>query len=124
VLNALIWATGIGHRGASFAIFKTISFLCAVLNSYLLNRNWTFESTGEKRRIAEGSQFLLVSCIGAAINVGTSWYVATFVHPPAQLNPRYWPSVAALCGTACALAFNFFGYKYLVFAPARKRAAE
>ena len=109
-----------GWRGALFAVFKTISFMCAVLNSYVLNRNWTFQSTGEKRRTIEGGQFLLVSCIGAGINVGAAWYVATFVHAPAALDARYWPTIAALCGTASALAFNFIGYKYLVFAPTRR----
>jgi hypothetical protein len=46
--------------------------------------------------------------------------VAVFVEPVIWLA-SWWSSVAALAGAACGLAFNFFGYKYLVFSP-RPRA--
>jgi putative flippase GtrA len=115
VLNLLIAITHTGQTGASFAFFKTIAFVCALLNSYLLNRAWTFESDRRKSRIVEGGQFLLISVLGALVNVGSSWYAATFVPHSPDLN-RWWPSIAALVGTAFSLGFNFVGYKYFVFA--------
>jgi putative flippase GtrA len=119
VLNLLIAATHTGKTGASFALFKSIAFVCALLNSYLMNRSWTFESDGRKTRVVEGSQFLVVSLLGALVNVGGSWYVATFVSHSPELD-RYWPSIAALVGTAFSLGFNFVGYKYFVFTRSRR----
>ena len=63
------------------------------------------------------SRFLSVSGLGLVINVGIASWVALFAGP-AGLLARWWPSVAALAGTMCGLAFNFAGYKYLVFCPA------
>lgn len=45
VLNALI---AISHRGGSgfmYSIFKAISFLVAVVNSYFMNTRWTFRQS-------------------------------------------------------------------------------
>ncbi len=123
VLNLLIAATHTGKTGASFALFKSIAFVCALLNSYLMNRSWTFERDVRKSRVVEGSQFLVVSLLGALVNVGSSWYVATFVSHSPDLD-RYWPSIAALVGTAFSLGFNFVGYKYFVFARSGRRDLE
>ena len=116
VLNLLIAATGTGTTGAMYALYKTIAFFCAVLNSYLMNRTWTFRPVATKSQMLEGSQFLFISILGAFVNVGSSWYVATYTHPSWAVNPRLWPSVAALVGTAFSLGFNFIGYKFWVFA--------
>ena len=116
VLNALIFSTHRGRTGAIFALYKAIAFSCAVLNSYLLNRSWTFQRVGSKSQTVEGAQFLFISILGSVVNVGSSWYVATFARPFSELNPSLWPSVAALVGTAFSLGFNFIGYKFWVFA--------
>lgn len=115
VLNLLILITHTGQRGFDFMLIKTTSFMVAVLNSYFLNRSWTFRAKGrQKSFLHSGSQFLLVSLIGAVVNVGTASYIATFVSPLGGLV-KLWPSVAALVGTACSFVWNFIGYKYFVF---------
>lgn len=120
ILNLLIYVTHTGQRGAMFALFKTVAFVCAVVNSYWMNRSWTFKRVTAKTSILEGSQFLFVSVLGAIVNVGSSWYVATYTRPLSGIEPKWWPSLAALVGTAFSLAFNFLGYKFWVFAH-RKR---
>jgi putative flippase GtrA len=115
VLNLLIWLTHTGTSGAMFAVYKTIAFVCAVLNSYLMNRSWTFQRAEGKSQTLEGAQFLFISVLGAVVNVGSAWYVATFTHPISGVNPKLWPSVAALVGTVVSLGFNFVGYKFWVF---------
>lgn len=115
VLNLLIALTGTGTTGAMYAFYKTIAFFCAVLNSYLMNRAWTFQRVATKTQMVEGSQFLFISLLGALVNVGSSWYVATYTHPAWRINPKLWPSMAALVGTVFSLGFNFIGYKFWVF---------
>jgi len=115
ILNLLIFVTHTGERGAMFALFKTVAFVCAVMNSYYMNRSWTFKRVGSKSPMLEGSQFLFVSVLGAVVNVGSSWYVATYTRPLGGIEAKWWPSLAALVGTAFSLAFNFIGYKFWVF---------
>jgi putative flippase GtrA len=118
VLNALILLTHMGRNGIWFSIFKAISFLVAVLNSYFINHSWTFARSGGERSVSQAGQFLAVSLLGAVINVSSASYVATFISPIHGFE-RYWPSIAALAGTASALIFNFLGYKHIVFSPRR-----
>ena len=115
VLNLLILVTHTGRAGAMYALFKTVAFACAVFNSYLMNRSWTFARIAEKKPMLEGLQFFFISVLGAVVNVGSSWYVATYTHPSWGIDPKWWPSVAALVGTAFSLGFNFVGYKFWVF---------
>jgi putative flippase GtrA len=118
VLNALIFLTHMGRNGIWFSIFKAISFLVAVLNSYFINHSWTFGRSVGERSVSQAGQFLAVSLLGAVINVSSASYVATFISPLHGIE-RYWPSIAALAGTASALIFNFLGYKHIVFSPRR-----
>ena len=113
VLNLLIIMTGIGQEGVTYSIFKAISFTVAVVNSYFLNKIWVFRS--EKKKVgAEFSQFLIVSIIGAVINVGIASLVVNYISP-IIVPESLWPSVGALAGTAIGLMWNFFGYKLIVF---------
>jgi putative flippase GtrA len=118
VLNFLIFLTHMGRNGLWFSVFKSISFLVAVSNSYFINHSWTFRGASGRTSIAQASQFLAVSLLGALINVSSASYVATFV-PAIRGMEIYWPSIAALAGTACGPGFNFIGYKHIVFAKAR-----
>ena len=114
VLNSLIFLTHRGQNGPLFSLFKSISFLVAVANSYFVNHSWTFDGRAGRKSLTQAGQFLMVSLFGALINVSSASYVATFV-PPIRGMESYWPSIAALAGTACGLAFNFIGYKHIVF---------
>ena len=123
VLNLLISVTHLGRTGIWYTVFKAISFLIAVVNSYFMHHGWTFRKRGGQRGAAQAGQFLVVSLFGAFLNVTSASYVATFVPPMHALDP-YWPSLAALVGTACGLASNFVGYKHIVFCPRQPREAD
>jgi len=124
VLNVLIQLTHTGEKGLPFMLIKTTSFMVAVMNSYFLNRSWTFRATGrQKSLVRSGTQFVAVSLVGAVVNVGTASYIATFVSPALGLE-KLWPTAAALVGTACSFVWNFIGYKYIVFASRRQAAYQ
>jgi putative flippase GtrA len=116
VLNLLIVFYGAGHSGPLFTVFKTISFVVALLNSFYMNSKWTFADgeSGSRTTVTQGAQFLVVSVVASVVNIGSASYVATFMKPPVELT-SYWPTVAALVGTVFSFVFNFLGYKFLVF---------
>jgi putative flippase GtrA len=123
VLNSLILLTQVGRNGLWFTLFKAISFLIVVTNSYCINHSWTFERRTGTKSLTQASRFLLVSVFGAFLNVSGASYVATFV-PPIHGMESYWPSIAALAGAACGLASNFIGYKHIVFSVRQSAPAE
>ena len=117
VLNSLIAVSQRGRFGLLYSIFKAISFLVAVVNSYFTNGKWTFRQTVLEAK--QLSRFFLVSIAGLIINVGTATSVVSLIQPMRGLE-RAWPSIGAMAGAVCGLAFNFAGYKYLVFSPRSK----
>jgi putative flippase GtrA len=111
-LNCLILVTGSGRAGGLYSLFKTISFLVAVLNSYFLNSRWTFQWDRNKKAAATASRFLLISVVGLIVNVTSASYVVTAIRPIHGFE-SYWPSLAAVIGTFCGLFLNFTGYRHL-----------
>jgi putative flippase GtrA len=53
--------------GVYYLVAKVSSFCIAAVNSYLLNRAWTFRSR-DPDRVRQGLQFLVVASIGAGLN--------------------------------------------------------
>jgi putative flippase GtrA len=115
VLNLLIFITGTGNSGPLFTVFKTASFLVALMNSFYLNSKWTFAGdSGARPTFTQGAQFVVISVLASVVNIASASYVASFISPPAEFV-NYWPTVAALVGTVFSFIFNFIGYKFLVF---------
>lgn len=123
VLNVLILMSGIAV-GYWYPVFKGISFVVANINSYFWNKHWTFQ---EVRNDAEGNtelrginlnqfgQFMIVSIIGFAINVGIASLLVNFIGSPEGISLERWANIGALLATFISLIWNFIGYKFLVF---------
>ncbi len=122
ILNLLILLTGI-ESGYYYSIFKAISFVVAVLHSYLWNRVWAFKSKGKgvKRVEKEFFQFLSVSTLGFGINVGTASFVVNFIGPRAGISPTLWANIGAISAVLFSSTWDFLGYKFIVFKKGRKR---
>ncbi len=103
--------------GISFyVLYKSVSFICANLNSYLWNKFWTFSVDTAKDAKVEMLQFLAVSVIGFILNVAISSYVFNhFVFFGLSSHQR--EILGAAVGTVVILAWNFLGFKYIVFKP-------
>lgn len=114
VLNLLIFASGISS-GFGYSLFKGASFTVAVVNSYFLNKLWTFKNQGEGKAKKEFVQFFIVSFIGFSINVGIASLVVNIISPQFGLGPKLWANVGAICATFAAMTWNFLGYKFIVF---------
>jgi len=115
VLNALLFSTKI-YSGRWLILFNSISFSAAVINSYFLNKYWTFKSqSGEDSKAKQFSQFLIISVIGISINDAIVYGLATFTSPLFGFSAQMWTNVAKLFATAASMVWNFIGYKFIVF---------
>lgn len=113
VLNLFIYGTGIA-TGAHFSLFKSISFIVAVSNSYFWNKYWTFRADGEPKA-KEFLGFFLVNIVGFGINVGVATVVVNFVSIPAGVSVELWANISAVSAAIITLFWNFAGMKFLVF---------
>lgn len=119
VLNALIYAFGLDREDSLFIVFKTIAFIVAAVNSFLLNKNWVFEekilTTGKRLRM-QVYKFLSVSTASMIINIAISYAAFALTHRLyPELSTQIIANLSALVGTAAVFISNFFGYKLFVF---------
>ncbi len=118
VLNFLMFVSG-QSSGMPFQIFKTVSFLFAVINSYFWNKFWAFKKENEgKIEVKSGKevlQFFIVSIIGWAINFGISYLVVNIVKPQFGISDKLWANIGAVSATGGNMIWNFIGYKFIVF---------
>ena len=97
-LTLLLW--GQFNENTPFAVeafASGLAFAVAVVNNYLLNRWWTFRSSGTMS--TEFLRFLVVSLCGLALNELVFWVFR------AQLELHV--MVSQLLAIACVLPFNF-----------------
>ena len=98
-----------------YTLFKAISFVFANINSYFWNKLWTFKKQTTKKVGKEFLQFFIISLIGFLVNVGIASFIFKFIKPIAGLNNDQWGIIAAAIASLISLAWNFLGYKFVVF---------
>lgn len=113
VLNMLLSldkANGTAH----YFLWKTISFICALLNSFFLNKHFTFRVSG---RISHSQvlRFTLITALGFFANVIIPSILVSILSLHTALSGVVIANIAALIGVGISLLINFFGYKYVVF---------
>lgn len=114
VLNLLIFSTGLA-AGWYFTLFKSISFIVAVTNSFFWNKLWTFKKKGQKETGKEFAQFILVSVIGLLINAGVASFIVNIIGPMGSIGIKTWANIATAVASIVVLTWNFVGYKFFVF---------
>lgn len=109
LLNLLIFFSNI-TAGVWFSVFKGITFVAAVINSYFWNKLWTFEA-----RQGSFATFFAVVSGGFLINVGIASLLVNVIGAPAGISAKVWDNIAALSSLVFVLTWNFLGMKFLVF---------
>jgi putative flippase GtrA len=102
-------AVGLGTGGG-----RVVSFLSAVLATWLLNRQFTFkQSTGASGGYAlllEWLRYVAAMSVGGALNLASyAWIMASFNYYPAL------PALAVGVGSLVGMMANFAGAKFWVY---------
>lgn len=114
VLNALMHVTGI-TGGSGIFMLNMVSFGVAVVNSYFMNKYWTFQDLRKEGEETKFVQFIAVSLVGAGLNSTIVTVFTTLIAPMFGLSPYLWANVGKLLATGASLVWNFIGYKLFVF---------
>ena len=88
-----------------YLMSATISFMLAAGFNYYLNKTWTFNSNGQKRK--QLPIFFTIALLGLIIN-NNIMYVGV-----AKIGAHY--LLAKVVAAAITTSWNFFGNKYLTF---------
>ncbi len=101
--------TLVGHLLGWDAIdARMLSFPCAVMATWWLNRKYNFRS--RNRLLVEGSSYFVVQVAGALSNLAMfAWCIS--------ISPFFaaWPVVGLAVGAVAGLLVNFFLSNYFVF---------
>lgn len=99
--------TVLSNMGVILLVAQSVSYTCGVLNSFLLNRTWTF------RGCAQSSGQLIRFL---ALNLGTltiTYGLLVYFH-----NSLAWPLlVCKLVATGASLVINYLGSRLWIFSP-------
>ncbi len=114
ILNLFIFLSSIA-LGVFYSIFKGISFVVAMVNSFFWNKLWTFKKRGMEKAGKEFFQFLIINLIGLGINVIIASLIVNFIGPQFKLSDKIWANVGAGVATFFVMFWSFLGYKFIVF---------
>src|SRR5215467_6473378 len=78
VLNCLLWPWP-GQNIARLLLFNTIAYTCGALNSFALNKYWTFRREGPPNA-REAARFLLTTLAAIACNDLILWFMGNILH--------------------------------------------
>jgi len=93
------------HLGVLLLVAQVVSYTCGILNSFLLNRKWTFQA--KRRSPRQLIRFLAVNLCTLSITYG----LLVYFH-----DKLVWSVlVSKLLATGVSLVINFTGSRLLVF---------
>jgi len=99
--------TVLTNMGVLLLVAQCVSYTCGVLNSFLLNRKWTFKGRGQSS--GQLIRFFTLNLGTLAITYG----LLVYFH-----NQLAWPLlVSKLVATVVSLVINFGGSRIWVFSP-------
>lgn len=114
VLNFLIILSSI-DSGMYYSVFKGVSFIFAVINSFLWNKFWSFGSKERDDLAGQFVKFIAVALVGLAINVLVASLVVNVLGPQWGIPSRIWANVGVLSSAIFNIVWDFYGFKVFVF---------
>jgi putative flippase GtrA len=111
------------HLGFKLVYAGTISFICAVLSNFTLNRYWTYPDSRSRHLLHQLGMFFLVNAAGIAFRIPTLHYgepimasvferMAHLSHNTAQLLAK---NATLAFAIAVVMIWNFFINRYWTY---------
>lgn len=113
-LNLLLWFF-VAFSGPFYPIFKGASFSMAAVNSYFWNKYWTFKKKETKPGVGEFGKLYIITGIGLLINIGVASLIYELIGPQFGFSEKIWANISAGIAAFAVFAWNFSGYKFIVF---------
>ena len=95
-----------------YSLFKSISFIAAVVIKYLANKHWAFQKHEKDGSGWEAAQFCLVTSIGLIIDVVSFYYLKKI---QTGISTVLWVELSIIFAALITAVWNFLGYKFIVF---------
>lgn len=114
ILNSLMRWFGI-TEGIRYSIFVGVSFVIATSIKYVADKYWAFEKTEKAGVGIEFGSFFIVTLISGGIQVGVASLIVNIIGPMFGMSALVWANVGKILGITVASAWNFLGYKFIVF---------
>ncbi len=112
-LNLLLWRFPI-HNANLLLLFNTIAYTLGALNSFGLNKYWTFK---RRQTIIGGEvvRFAIVNVAGILCNDSIIWIAARILHPLIASN-LLWANASKLTALSGTMILSYLGMRLWVFA--------
>jgi putative flippase GtrA len=94
--------------GTQYLLASIIGYVAGMVNSYVLNRRWTFKSRN-RRLMTELSRFVVVNLVSLGANLGLLYLLVSN-----GLMAPTWAQIVAIVGSTLV---NFVLNKFWTFAP-------
>ena len=116
ILNALLEYFGISREEAvKYAVFVATSFIIATTVKYTADKYWAFEQKERKQMGVEFGKFFIITLVSGGIQVGIASLVFNVLAPLAGMTELVGANIGKISGIIVASAWNFIGYKFIVF---------
>src|SRR5258708_20074661 len=115
VVKALLWLWPT-QTITRLLLFNTLAYAFGALNSFALNRYWTFRRTG-RPNAREGARFLLVTLAAIACNDLILWMMSNILHP-VHLNVTLWTNSSKVVAIGGTILVSYLGMRLWVFVQA------
>jgi putative flippase GtrA len=119
VLNGLLWP---GQAMTRLLLFNTIAYACGALNSFALNRYWTFRRAG-RPKAREAARFLLMTLAAIVCNDLILWFLGKILHP-AHLNVTLWANISKVAAIGGTILVSYLGMRLWVFVQSSHQKRE
>lgn len=115
ILNGLmIWLGVSEEQKIKYSIFVGVSFIIATTVKYVADKFWVFKKNEKEKMGSEFGAFFIITLISGVIQIGIAALIFA-MDPLFSMSPQAWGNIGKIVGITIASAWNFVGYKFLVF---------
>jgi putative flippase GtrA len=113
IFNGLLWLWPTQNT-TSLIAYNSFAYAFGAINSFILNKYWTFQN---KRRttLIEVLRFALTTLCGIICNDGILWAASNFLHP-VMINATLWANTSKVLAISGTFMISYLGMRLWVFA--------